>query len=147
MYIGYSRPNSPATIASASSIAFLFSAFAKSTNGSFTNSPTDNFTSAVAITHSSPSVANTQFYCLLKPPHKRPPTRAPPHTLGGGSTRICKSTALVRMARFVVVCEHAIRDRPCRLILVPYHAPRCHSGLRGKTERKRGCPIGGPAPE
>src|SRR5260370_33833260 len=49
MYIGYSRPSSPATFFSASSIRLRFSGREKSINGSFTNSETIGFVSAVAM--------------------------------------------------------------------------------------------------
>src|SRR5260370_38194697 len=49
MYMGYSRPSSPATFFSASSIRLRFSGREKSINGSFTNSETIGFVSAVAM--------------------------------------------------------------------------------------------------
>src|SRR5579864_9696187 len=49
MYMGYSRPNSAATFFSASSMRLRFSGREKSMNGSFTNSETCGFVSAVAI--------------------------------------------------------------------------------------------------
>src|SRR5215471_9762401 len=49
MYMGYSRPNSAATVFSAASIAALFSGLEKSTNGSFEKSGFASFTSAVAM--------------------------------------------------------------------------------------------------
>src|ERR1700722_2709177 len=52
MYIGYSRPNSEATFSSASSMALRLSGFEKSTNGSFVNSETWIFASAVAMADS-----------------------------------------------------------------------------------------------
>src|SRR5882724_9659086 len=76
MYIGYSRPNSPATFFNAASIAARFSGFEKSTNGSFVNSVFFNFTSAVAIARFS----SIQHLSLLPasdrnnpgiPPHRR----------------------------------------------------------------------------
>src|SRR5271169_6696908 len=49
IHIGYSCPNSAFTFASAASICLRFSAFEKSINGSFVNSGTCNFASAVAM--------------------------------------------------------------------------------------------------
>src|SRR5258705_10998900 len=49
MYIGYSRPSSAATFLRASSMRVLFSAREKSMKGSFRNSDTCGFVSAVAM--------------------------------------------------------------------------------------------------
>src|SRR5260370_34613351 len=49
MYIWYSRPSSASTFFSASSIRLRFSGREKSINGSFTNSETIGFVSAVAM--------------------------------------------------------------------------------------------------
>src|SRR6267154_2098523 len=49
MYMGYSRPNSAATLASACSMRLRFSGREKSRNGSFTNSENWGLVSAVAI--------------------------------------------------------------------------------------------------
>src|SRR5277367_7049748 len=57
MYIGYSRPNWPATLARASSMDFLFCGCEKSMKGSLVNSGTCSFTSAVAIARFAPEVA------------------------------------------------------------------------------------------
>src|SRR2546421_9284735 len=69
MYMGYSRPNSPATFFSAASIAERFSGLEKSVNGSFTNSETCTFVSAVAMIRSSPHYKH-QFYCPPRRAHK-----------------------------------------------------------------------------
>src|SRR5438309_7376966 len=52
MYMGYSRPSSPATFFRASSMRNLFSGREKSMKGSFTNSDTCGLISAVAMVRS-----------------------------------------------------------------------------------------------
>src|SRR5713101_1525142 len=66
MYMGYSRPNSPATFLSASSMRLRFSGREKSRNGSFTNSETCGFVSAVAMS----VLLIVQFYCVACQAHK-----------------------------------------------------------------------------
>src|SRR6266446_323224 len=63
MYMRYSRPNSAATFLSASSMRLRFSGREKSMNGSFTNSETCGFVSAVAIFSSPKECPSSQFYC------------------------------------------------------------------------------------
>src|SRR5260370_42193091 len=63
MYMEYSRPNSAATFFNASSMRLWFSGREKSMNGSFTNSETCGFVSAVAIFSSPKERPSSQFYC------------------------------------------------------------------------------------
>src|ERR1700676_3100555 len=89
MYMGYSRPNSEATFSKAASMALLFSGWEKSTNGSFVNSETCNFASAVAMAEISPRDANKPLYCARKVTDKQRPAR-------GGTCRHCASLLLVQ---------------------------------------------------
>src|ERR1700737_679436 len=61
IYIGYSRPNSPATFFNAACMAVLFSGFEKSTKGSLVNSDVRTVVSAIAIQKSpgTPTIHST----------------------------------------------------------------------------------------
>ena len=103
MTIGYSRANSEATFFSAACIAARFSAFVKSTNGSFTNSGFCNRVSAVAMSlppdiSKHPILLRASFTRQRFHSNDRLPTTLPCHYIKSSSTaslkiRVCRSTS------------------------------------------------------